>query len=70
MTDTARRTANVCPRCGLRKQSFPTRRAARRMARLSPGLHLHAYRCARYFHLTSVPALVLSDLRERDAANG
>lgn len=52
---TNRRTANAlqvgrCRRCG--KRCYPTRREARRAARLAhPGEHMRAYRCGGYWHL-------------------
>lgn len=52
---TNRRTAHAlhvgrCRRCG--KRRYPTRRDARRAARLAhPGEHLRAYRCGGYWHI-------------------
>lgn len=50
-----RRNANalsvgVCPTCG--KRRYPTRRDARRAARLAhPGEHMRAYPCGSFWHL-------------------
>lgn len=60
-------SANVCPRCGLSKQSFATRRKAKDVARLVEGKKLRVYQCGPYWHLTSAPAEAVARGRARDA---
>lgn len=57
----------TCPTCG--KVSFPTRQAAKRAGRqLYPDTLMRAYRCGRWFHLTSQPTEVVTRYRQRQAA--
>ena len=48
-------SGNVCQTCGLAKQSFPTRSAAKQVAKKIPK-PLRVYQCGAYWHLTSAPA--------------
>jgi hypothetical protein len=59
----------TCPTCG--KQSFPSKSAAKRVARqqIHRGQgHLNAYRCGGYWHLGNLPSVVVRGAAPRTGA--